>query len=345
MRLNALSYKRDKDRRSFMLQEMLQSLPQVLIDGLTLGTVYAVIALGYTMVYGILQLINFAHGEIFMTGAFIGTAFLLLFTSIGWISAIPPIIMLIFVLIITAVLTGLLGMGIERVAYRPLRNAPRLIPLITAIGISFVLQDIVRFIAELTKGNYIVTGPTLFTEQIKIKASSISSVFNDASFKTSFLIVLVTAVILMVSLDYFVNKTKWGTAMRAVALDRDTSSLMSINVNKVISITFFVGSALGGATGVLFAVQYGTIDPYIGFILGLKAFTAAVLGGIGNIRGAMLGGILLGLMEMFASANLSLLTGGVFGAEYKDVFAFSILILVLIFKPEGLLGKPMAEKV
>lgn len=328
-----------------MLEEMLQTLPQVLIDGLTLGTVYAVIALGYTMVYGILQLINFAHGEIFMTGAFIGTAFFILLTGMGFITSIPPIIILIVVLFTTAILTGFLGMGIERIAYRPLRNAPRLIPLITAIGISFVLQDLVRFIAELTKGNYIVTGPSLFTEQININTSAISSVFNDASFKTSFLIVLITAIILMIALDYFVNRTKWGTAMRAVALDRETASLMSINVNKVISITFFIGSALGGATGVLFAVQYGTIDPYIGFILGLKAFTAAVLGGIGNIRGAMLGGILLGVMEMFAAANLSLLTGGVLGAEYKDVFAFSILILVLIFKPEGLLGKPIAEKV
>lgn len=328
-----------------MLHEMLQSLPQVLIDGLTLGTVYAVVALGYTMVYGILQLINFAHGEIFMTGAFIGTTFLLIFTNIGWITAIPSILLIILVLVTTAILTGFLGMGIERVAYRPLRNAPRLIPLITAIGISFVLQDIVRFIAELTKGNYIITGPSLFSKQINIPSSSISRLFHDSSLKTSFFIVLVIAVILMIVLDYFVNRTKWGTAMRAVALDRETASLMSINVNKVISITFFIGSALGGATGVLFAIQYGTIDPYIGFILGLKAFTAAVLGGIGNIRGAMLGGILLGIMEMFASANLSLLTGGVFGAEYKDVFAFAILILVLIFKPEGLLGKPVAEKV
>lgn len=328
-----------------MLHEMIQSLPQVLIDGLTLGTVYAVVALGYTMVYGILQLINFAHGEIFMSGAFIGTSILLVFTSIGWISTLPSILLIIFVLITTAILTGFLGMGIERIAYRPLRNAPRLIPLITAIGISFVLQDIVRFIAELSKGNYIITGPSLFTTQINIPTSSISSIFHDSSFKTSFLLVLVIAVILMIALDYFVNRTKWGTAMRAVALDRDTAALMSINVNKVISITFFVGSALGGATGVLFAVQYGTIDPYIGFILGLKAFTAAVLGGIGNIRGAMLGGILLGVLEMFASANLSLLTGGVLGAEYKDVFAFAILILVLIFKPEGLLGKPVAEKV
>jgi len=328
-----------------MLNEVIQTIPQVLIDGLALGTVYAVIALGYTMVYGILELINFAHGEIFMTGAFIGTALLIFMTGTGWGSALPTIVMLIIVLVITAFLTGFLGMGIERLAYRPLRNAPRLIPLITAIGISFLLQDIVRFIAELTKGNYIVTGPSLFTEQVLIKTSSISSIFNDASIKTSFIIVLVTAVIMMIALDIFVNRTRWGMAMRAVAQDRETASLMTVNVNKVISITFFVGSALGGATGVLFAVQYGTIDPYIGFILGLKAFTAAVLGGIGNIRGAMLGGLLLGVLEMFASANLTLLTGGVFGAEYKDVFAFAILIIVLLFKPEGLLGKPVTEKV
>ncbi|WP_108671508.1 branched-chain amino acid ABC transporter permease [Peribacillus acanthi] len=328
-----------------MLNEIIQTIPQVLIDGLTLGTVYAVIALGYTMVYGILELINFAHGEIFMTGAFIGTAILLVLTSIGWVSAVPAIIMLITVLLLTAILTGLIGMGIERVAYRPLRNAPKLIPLITAIGISFLLQDLVRFIAELKKGNYIVTGPSMFTDQILIKTSSITQLFNDASIKTSFLIVLITAVIMMVLLDIFVNRTKWGMAMRAVAQDRETASLMSVNVNKVISLTFFIGSALGGATGVLFAVQYGTIDPYIGFILGLKAFTAAVLGGIGNIRGAMLGGLLLGVLEVFASANLTLMSGGIFGSEYKDVFAFAILIIVLIFKPEGLLGKPVAEKV
>lgn len=328
-----------------MLNEMVQTIPQVLIDGLTLGAVYAVIAIGYTMVYGILELINFAHGEIFMTGAFIGTAILIVLTSMGWVSAVPTIVLVLTVLLLTAILTGLLGMGIERVAYRPLRKAPRLIPLITAIGISFLLQDIVRFIAELKKGNYIVTGPNLFKEQLSIKASSISTMFNDASIRTSFLIVLVTAVIMMIGLDLFVNRTKWGMAMRAVAQDRETASLMTINVNKVISMTFFIGSALGGATGVLFAVQYGTIDPYIGFILGLKAFTAAVLGGIGNIRGAMLGGLLLGLLEVFASANLTLLSGGVFGAEYKDVFAFAILILVLLFKPEGLLGKPVTEKV
>jgi branched-chain amino acid transport system permease protein len=325
-----------------MLTEILQTLPQVLIDGLTLGAVYAVIALGYTMVYGILELINFAHGEIFMSGAFIGTAILITLTSLGWTSMLPAVLSLIVMLLITSLITGFLGMGIERVAYRPLRKAPKLIALISAIGISFLLQDIVRFITELFKGNYIITSPNLFSDKINI-----GSIFGShaASFKSSFLVVIIVAVILMVGLDFFVNKTKWGMAMRAVAQDRDTASLMSINVNKVISVTFFVGSALGGATGVLFAVQYGTIDPYIGFILGLKAFTAAVLGGIGNIRGAMLGGMLIGLIEMFTAANLSVITGGIMGAEYKDVVAFAILIIVLIFKPEGLFGKAVAEKV
>ena len=328
-----------------MIQTILQSLPQVLIDGLTLGAVYAVVALGYTMVYGILQLINFAHGEIFMTGAFVGTTLFILFLGMGWVASLPILLVFIVVILLTSVFTGFIGVGMEKIAYRPLRNTHRLLPLITAIGISFILQDVVRFIAEMTNGSYILTGPSIFSDSISVKTSSISSIFNDASFKSSFILVLVTAVILMIGLDFFVNRTKWGTAIRAVSVDRETASLMSINVNKVISTTFFVGSALGGATGVLFAIQYGTIDPYIGFILGLKAFIAAILGGIGNIRGAMFGGLLLGLMEMFASANLSLITGGILGAEYKDVFAFAILIIILIFKPEGLFGKPTIEKV
>ncbi|MBH0158762.1 branched-chain amino acid ABC transporter permease [Fictibacillus sp. 5RED26] len=328
-----------------MLAEILQSLPQVLVDGIALGAIYAVIALGYTMVYGILELINFAHGEIFMTGAFIGVAMLILMTGLGWLAAMPAILALILVLVVTSILTGFMGVGIERMAYRPLRNSPKLITLISAIGVSFLLQDLVRFITEYKRGNYILTGPSMFNEQFSIKFSSISSSFSDAFFKTSTLILIIAVVIMMIGLDFFVNKTKWGMAMRAVAQDRETASLMSINVNKVISLTFFIGSALGGATGVLFAVQYGTIDPYIGFILGLKAFTAAVLGGIGNIRGAMAGGLMLGILEMFAAANLQLLTGGIFGAEYKDVFAFAILIVVLIFKPEGLFGKAVTEKV
>lgn len=318
------------------MTQVWDTLPQVLIDGLTLGAIYAIIALGYTMVYGILELINFAHGEIFMAGAFIGTAVLIGLTGLGWVAVMPAIFVLLIVLVITGGLTGMLGMGIERLAYRPLRKASKLITLITAIGVSFLLQDIVRFITETQQNNYIVNTPSLFPGSLSLGGLNI---------RYSFLVVIIVAVLMMVALEFFVNRTKWGLAMRAVAQDQDTASLMSVNVNKVISVTFFVGSALGGATGVLFAIHYGTIDPYIGFILGLKAFTAAVLGGIGNIRGAMAGGMLLGLLEMFAAANLSAITAGVLSSEYKDVFAFAILILVLIFRPEGLFGRAAIEKV
>lgn len=318
------------------MTQVWDTLPQVLIDGLTLGAIYAIIALGYTMVYGILELINFAHGEIFMAGAFIGTAVLIGLTGLGWVAVMPAIFVLLLVLVITGGLTGMLGMGIERLAYRPLRKASKLITLITAIGVSFLLQDIVRFITETQQNNYIVNTPSLFPGSLSISGLNI---------RYSFLVVIVVAILMMIALEFFVNRTKWGLAMRAVAQDQDTASLMSVNVNKVISVTFFVGSALGGATGVLFAIHYGTIDPYIGFILGLKAFTAAVLGGIGNIRGAMAGGMLLGLLEMFAAANLSAITAGVLSSEYKDVFAFAILILVLIFRPEGLFGRAAIEKV
>lgn len=318
------------------MTQVWDTLPQVLIDGLTLGAIYAIIALGYTMVYGILELINFAHGEIFMAGAFIGTAVLIGLTGLGWVAVMPAIFVLLLVLVITGGLTGMLGMGIERLAYRPLRKASKLITLITAIGVSFLLQDIVRFITETQQNNYIVNTPSLFPGSLSLWGLNI---------RYSFLVVIVVAILMMIALEFFVNRTKWGLAMRAVAQDQDTASLMSVNVNKVISVTFFVGSALGGATGVLFAIHYGTIDPYIGFILGLKAFTAAVLGGIGNIRGAMAGGMLLGLLEMFAAANLSAITAGVLSSEYKDVFAFAILILVLIFRPEGLFGRAAIEKV
>lgn len=328
-----------------MFSSILQTLPQALIDGLALGAIYAVVALGYTMVYGILELINFAHGEIFMTGAFVGTAVLFGFQGAGWLTGMPAWLSYLLIILIAMLVTGALGVGIERVAYRPLRKAPKLILLISAFGVSFVLQDVIRFIAELKTGNYIISTPQLFDQRYQLPLSSISSWFTDASVKANTLFIFVIAILLMIGLDIFVNRTKWGGAMRAVAQDRETASLMSINVNKVIVLTFFIGSALGGSTGVLFAQQYGTIDPYIGFILGLKAFTAAVLGGIGNIRGAMFGGIVLGVLEMFASSNLGILTGGNFGAEYKDVFAFMILIIVLIFKPEGIFGKAIKEKV
>jgi branched-chain amino acid transport system permease protein len=327
------------------MHEILSTLPQVLVDGITLGAVYAVVALGYTMVYGILELINFAHGEIFMVGAFIGTASLFGLQSLGLVHSMPLWLSLILIILFASLCTGMLGIGIERIAYRPLRKAPKLIPLISAIGVSFLLQDIVRFIAELKTGNYIVTGISLYKSKITIPTHKMWSGFDNAGFKANSLIVVGITILIMVGLDLFVNRTKWGTAMRAVAQDREMAELMSIDVNKVIALTFFIGSAIGGATGVLYAQQYETIDPFIGFILGLKAFTAAVLGGIGNIRGAMIGGLVIGILEVFAASNLKTLTGGVFGSEYKDVFAFLILILVLIFKPEGLFGQVTREKV
>lgn len=315
---------------------MLTILPQVLVDGLTLGFMYAVVALGYTMVYGILEFINFAHGEIFMVGAFVGTEVLLIGNSLGALEGISPYVTFFLMLVIAMIFTGALGVTIERVAYKPLRGAPRLVPLISAVGVSFLLQDLVRFTEAITRDEFYLNSPILFSGSLNI---------GFATIPVKGLIVIVIAIIMMVSLTLFINKTKWGIAMRAVAQDQKTASLMTINVDKVIMITFMIGSSLGGATGVLFAQNYGTIDPYIGFILGLKAFTAAVLGGIGNLRGAMIGGVLLGLMEMLAGAYMGPLTGGAFGAEYKDVFAFSILILVLLFKPEGLFGEAVKEKV
>jgi len=316
---------------------LLSILPQVMVDGLTLGFMYAVVALGYTMVYGILEFINFAHGEIFMVGAFVGTEVLLISDALGALEGMNPYVALFMTLVITMALTGALGVGIERLAYRPLRGAPRLVPLISAIGVSFLLQDLVRFTEALARNEFYLNSPALFTGSV--------SIFGIASIPIKGLVVIVLAIVLMIALTLFISKTKWGIAMRAVAQDPSTASLMTINVDKVIMLTFLIGSSLGGATGVLFAQNYGTVDPYIGFILGMKAFTAAVLGGIGNLRGAMFGGVLLGLLESLAGAYMGPLTNQAFGAEYKDVFAFSILILVLLFKPEGLFGEAVKEKV
>lgn len=316
---------------------LLSILPQVLVDGLTLGFMYAVVALGYTMVYGILEFINFAHGEIFMVGAFVGTEVLLLTDAMGALEGMNPYVALFMTIIITMIITGALGVGIERLAYRPLRGAPRLVPLISAIGVSFLLQDLVRFTEAIARNEFYLNTPVLFTGSV--------SLFGIATIPVKGLMVIILAIVLMIALTLFVGKTKWGIAMRAVAQDQSTASLMTINVDKVIMLTFLIGSSLGGATGVLFAQNYGTVDPYIGFILGMKAFTAAVLGGIGNLRGAMVGGVLLGLLESLAGAYMGPLTNQAFGAEYKDVFAFSILILVLLFKPEGLFGEAVKEKV
>jgi branched-chain amino acid transport system permease protein len=308
-------------------------LPQVVIDGLILGFMYALIALGYTMVYGVLEFINFAHSEVFIFGAFIGVEILLGLKTAGLLESLPWVLVLLLALLGGMVASGLLAFSVERVAYRPLRHAPRLIPLISAIGVSFFLQDAIRLFESIWRNAFNLVYPSLDILNVRFEYTSTI----DVSLKS--LVVILCALLMLWALHALVNRTKIGTAIRAVAEDQAAASLMGINVNQIISLTFVIGGAMGGAAGVLFGVQYGLINPYSGFIPGLKAFTAAVLGGIGNIPGAMLGGLVLGLLEAFAASYLSLLTGGAFGAEYKDIFAFSVLILILIFRPKGLLGE------
>ena len=307
--------------------------PQVLLDGILLGFMYALIALGYTMVYGVLEFINFAHSEIFIFGAFVGVEVLLSMQSAGWLERLPWVVVLLIVLLVGMLASGLLAVTVERVAYRPLRNAPRLIPLISAIGVSFFLQDVIRFFESIWRNAFNLVYPTMDVMNHRFELTETI----DVSVRS--LVVIVAALLMLWGLHVLVNRTKIGTAIRAVAEDQAAASLMGVNVNRIISMTFLIGGAMGGAAGVLFGIQYSLINPYTGFIPGLKAFTAAVLGGIGNIPGAMLGGLVLGLLEAFAASYLSLLTGGAFGAEYKDIFAFSVLILILIFRPKGLLGE------
>lgn len=311
---------------------------QVLVDGVVLGFMYALIALGYTMVYGVLEFINFAHSEIFVIGAFVGVEILLMLESSGGLAALHPAFVILFVLLAGMVISGLAAMALERVAYRPLRGAPRLVPLISAIGASFFLQDFIRLVESLWRNSFYLSYPALpvLDESVKLGL--------DVEVPVKSVLVIATALVMLLGLYLFVHRTKVGLAIRAVAQDPDTASLMGIPVNRMISLTFFVGGAMGGAAGVLFGLHYSLINPYSGFVPGLKAFTAAVLGGIGNIPGAVLGGIVLGLMEAFAASYLSLLTNGAFGAEYKDVFAFAILILILIFRPKGLLGEKVREE-
>jgi branched-chain amino acid transport system permease protein len=314
-------------------QLLIAIFPQVLLDGILLGFMYALIALGYTMVYGVLEFINFAHSEIFIFGAFVGVEILLSLQSAGWLARLPWVVVLILVILAGMLASGLLAVTIERVAYRPLRTAPRLIPLISAIGVSFFLQDVIRLFESIWRNAFNLVYPTMDVMNHRFELTSTL----DVSVRS--LVVMVAALLMLWALHVLVNRTKIGTAIRAVAEDQAAASLMGINVNRIISLTFLIGGAMGGAAGVLFGIQYSLINPYTGFIPGLKAFTAAVLGGIGNIPGAMLGGLVLGLLEAFAASYMSLLTGGAFGAEYKDIFAFSVLILILIFRPKGLLGE------
>ena len=320
------------------LEILVGIFPQVLLDGILLGFMYALIALGYTMVYGVLEFINFAHSEIFIVGAFVGVEILLGLKSAGVLDSVPWVLVLLLILVAGMLASGVLAVSVERIAYRPLRHAPRLIPLISAIGVSFFLQDAIRLFESIWRNAFNLVYPTL--DVLNHRYDLTATV--DVPLKS--LVVIVAALLMLWGLWALVNRTKIGTAIRAVAEDQAAASLMGINVNRIISLTFLIGGAMGGAAGVLFGVQYGLINPYTGFIPGLKAFTAAVLGGIGNIPGAMVGGLVLGLLEAFAASYLSLLTGGAFGAEYKDIFAFSALILILIFRPKGLLGEVVRER-
>ena len=298
---------------------------------------YALIALGYTMVYGVLEFINFAHSEIFVLGAFVGVEVLMALQSAGQLATLHPAAILLLVIVTGMVISGVAAMALERIAYRPLMGGPRLVALISAIGASFFLQDGLRLFESLWRNTFYLNYPSLeFLEKtLPITATLVIPVKS--------LLVIITAILTLAGLHFFVNRTKMGMAIRAVAQDPDTASLMGVAVNRVIALTFFVGGALGGLAGVLFGIHYSLVNPYSGFVPGMKAFTAAVLGGIGNIPGAMVGGMLLGLLEAFAASYLSLMTGGAFGAEYKDVVAFVVLISILIFRPRGLLGETVRE--
>jgi branched-chain amino acid transport system permease protein len=297
-------------------------LTQQLVNGLVLGSFYALVALGYTMVFGVVKLLNFAHGDLYMVGAFAGFLALSLIAGTvgtGWLGVGIAILL-------SMLAVGFLGVVIERIAYAPMLKAPRLSILITALAVSLVLQNSVL---SLTNGQIIAFSPRLGFAGI-----GVGGVF--LSYKQ--LVLVLTAAVLMIGLELFVSRTQYGRAMRAVSVDKDMCELMGIDVNRVIAVTFFAGSALAAAAGTMAGAYYGSIWYFMGFLIGIKAFTAAVIGGIGSIPGAVLGGLILGLLESFGTQ-----IPGVGGA-WKDVFSFSVLILVLVFKPTGLLGKSEQER-
>ena len=301
---------------------------QQLINGLTLGSIYGLIAIGYTMVYGIIGMINFAHGDVFMVGSFIS---LVLILALGLTAASGlafTLLALFIVIAIAMVFTSAWGWTVERIAYRPLRGSFRLAPLITAIGMSIVLQNFVQITqgARVKPLQPIISGGISLIEQPIVVRLSYMQV-----------IIIVTTVLLMAAFTVLIAKTPLGRAQRACEQDAKMAALLGVNVDRTISLTFVLGAALASVAGLMFLLYYGVIDFFIGFLAGIKAFTAAVLGGIGSLPGAMLGGLLIGLIETFWS--------GYFSVEYKDVAAFSLLAIVLIFLPSGLLGRPEVEKV
>jgi branched-chain amino acid transport system permease protein len=305
-------------------------LLQQIINGLVLGSMYALIALGYTMVYGIINLINFAHGEVMMVGA------LTSWTIIGWMQGAmpgtPAYVVLIIALLISCVVAAALNFVIEKVAYRPLRNSPKLAPLITAIGMSILLQTLAMIIWQPTYKSY----PTLL--------SNTPYEFGGAVITPTQVVILAVTAISLAVLMWLVNYTKMGRAMRATAENPRVAGLMGVKPDVVISATFIIGAVLAAIAGVMYASNYGTVHHAMGFLPGLKAFTAAVFGGIGNLAGAVVGGILLGLIESIGAGYLGTWTGGVLGSQHSDIIAFMVLIIVLTLRPSGLLGERVADR-
>ena len=301
---------------------------QQLINGLVLGSVYALVALGYTMVYGIINLINFAHGEVLMVGALTSWTVVTALADSG----LPGWLMMLISLVAAIVVCTVLNFGIEKIAYRPLRNAPRLAPLITAMGMSLLLQTLALIIWKPNPKPYPILLPA---EPFHIGGAVINT--------TQILILVVTAITLA-GLMYLVNRTKLGRAMRATAENPRVAGLMGVKPDVIISATFVIGAALAALAGVMYAANYGSVQHSMGFLPGLKAFTAAVFGGIGNLAGAMLGGVLLGLIEALGAGYIGVLTGGVLGSQYQDIFAFIVLIAVLTLRPQGLLGERVADR-
>jgi branched-chain amino acid transport system permease protein len=303
---------------------------QQIINGLVLGSMYALVALGYTMVYGIISLINFAHGEVLMVGAMVSWTVVTALQGSG----LPGWAMLLISLLASIVVCAALNFAIEKIAYRPLRNAPRLAPLITAMGMSLLLQTLAMIIWKPNPKPY---PPLLPTDPLFLwDAGPVITVPQ--------ILILVTTVVVLAALLWLVNRTKLGRAMRATAENPRVAGLMGVRPDHIISLTFIIGAVLAALAGIMWALNYGTVQHTMGFLPGLKAFTAAVFGGIGNLTGAMVGGVLLGLIEAIGGGYLGDLTGGVFGSQYIEIFAFLVLILVLTLRPSGLMGERVADR-
>ena len=309
---------------------------QQLLNGLMTGSLYALVALGYTMVYGILRIINFAHGDVLMIGALVGLSVIRLVQA-AW-PALPPVLVLLCATLVAMAFCAVLAVVIERVAYRRLRHAPRLAPLISGIGVSLLLQTIAMLVWT--------RNPQMFPQLLSLAPIEVlaGASAHPAITNVTALTTIAIALSVMVALLVLVERTRFGRAMRAVAENPQVASLMGISPNRIIVITFAIGGALAALAGIMMASNYGSAHFYMGFLPGIKAFTAAVLGGIGNLKGAMLGGLLLGLIEALGTGYLGAATNGVFGSNYQDVFAFIVLIAVLVFRPSGLLGERLATR-